>query len=778
METVRISVRDLVEFICRYGSIESGFGAGPTALEGTKIHQKIQRNEKDNYEAEVMLSHTTKYKDISIYVSGRADGIITEDGKITIDEIKSTAADLSRIKDTSFNLVHTAQVKCYAYFYALDNNLESISIRLTYYNIDTDEIKQLYETFTLKQLKTYYNKIIKEYYKFVKVDISHKACRDESIKTLSFPFDDYRPGQQNMMNSVYKTIENGNKLFVNAATGIGKTISTIYPAVKSMYKGHTSRIFYLTAKTITRTVAEDTFSLLESNGLVFKTITLTAKDKICFLDKTNCTASGCPFANGHLDRVNEALLDLITNEKVASRDIIEQYAKKHQVCPFEFQLDVSLFCDAIIGDYNYAFDPNASLKRFFTTKSDAVLLIDEAHNLIDRSREMFSAKLSKRMILDTKRLFKDKKSKLYKTINKLYTYFIDLKNDCEDVGFAVVKQPPTSFMSILESFINHCEVFLIEKSKDELYDALLALYFEALYFYKIYELYDENYTTYVEITEYDVIYKMFCLDPSTSLLNTYNKVKSTILFSATLLPIRYYFDLLGGKEEDRKLYFESPFDKDNCLMLVANNVSTKYIHRDRTYGNIVNYIKMFTSSRIGNYLVFFPSYKYMTDVVNLLEQESLDCNLYLQRSNMSEQERNDFLELFHQDNNKTNIFFSIAGGIFSEGIDLKGDALIGAIIVGVGLPQLGLERDIIKAFFDDNNLGYQYAYLYPGMNKVMQAVGRVIRTTTDIGAVLLIDNRYTNEDYISIMPEEWNQRIITNENSIESTLKEFWDLHK
>ncbi|MTI66130.1 MAG: ATP-dependent DNA helicase [Firmicutes bacterium] len=772
---INISIRNLIEFVLRSGDIDSRFVGKSRAVEGTKAHQRVQNKSDDNYTPEVTLKKTIEYDEFLLNVQGRADGIITEDQLVIIDEIKSTTKPLEKI-DENYNIMHWAQAKCYGYIYLTDNDMEKITIQLTYYHLDTEEIKQLKKEYTKKELEDFFYDILDKYFIWADIITKWESERDKSIRDMDFPFESYRDGQRKMAVGVYKSILDNKSLYIEAPTGIGKTISTLFPTIKAMGEKLTSKIFYLTAKTITRQVAEETSLIMLNKGLKLKTLTLTAKDKICFKEESNCNPDDCEFAKGHFNRVNEALLDIFKNEVSLTRKVIEDYAKKYKVCPFEFSLDLTLFSDCVICDYNYVFDPRVYLKRFFLDNSgDYIFLIDEAHNLVDRSRDMFSAKLNKQRFLDVRRLIKDKNKKIAKALKKVNNKMLDIKKKCED-SFLVQSEEPDDIYYPLRNFIKESESFLTENRAKKGYDDLLELYFDSLAFLKISEFFDERYKTYAFINGKDLELKLFCLDPSFLLKEAIKRGKSAVFFSATLTPIKYYRDILGGNEEDNIMKLSSPFDRKNLELLIASNISTKYRFREFSYFSIAEYIKGVSDGKKGNYLVFFPSYKYMESVYEVFKENYPNIKTMTQSKAMTELEREDFLDEFILNPKETLVVFAVLGGIFSEGIDLKGERLSGAIIVGVGLPRICYERDIIKDYFTKKkNLGFEYAYMYPGMNKVLQASGRVIRTHNDKGIVLLIDERFIYRGYKNLFPKKWfPYKLVKNKENLEREVKNFW----
>ncbi|GLC29194.1 ATP-dependent DNA helicase [Clostridium omnivorum] len=773
---VKISVRNLVEFVLRAGNLDSRFTGSSRALEGTRAHQKLQKSKGEEYEKEVALKHKFEYKEFLFNLEGRADGIIHEGDYIVIDEIKSTTYPLELIND-DYNLLHWAQAKCYAYIYLYQKELEQIEVQLSYFHLDSEQVKYIRRGFTKGELEEFFFGLIDRYLIWANYTRDWVNIRDEAIKSLGFPFENYRKGQRELAVAVYKTVIEEKKLFANAPTGTGKTISTLFPAIKAIGEGKVSKIFYLTAKTIARSVAEEAVILMKNKGLKIKTITLTAKEKICFKEKAICNPEKCEYAKGHFDRVNDAILETLQCEDIITREIVEKYSIQHKVCPFEFSLDLSLFADCVICDYNYVFDPRVNLKRFFAESGDKyVFLIDEAHNLVDRARDMFSAEIYKKPILEMKRIMKDKDKKLSNVLTKINSAMIEAKKQCNEEDHFISKEENKEIYGLLRKFTTIAEEWLLINEGTENYEQLLEMYFNALNYLRISELYDERFVTYVEKTKEDVKIKLFCLDPSKLLKESIEKGNPAIFFSATLTPMEYFKAILGGDLEDYSIRLTSPFDTDNRAIMVLDNVKTKFTYREKSYDVIADYINGAVKVKQGNYMVFFPSYSYMREVSERFKTRYDNINTIIQEPSMTEEQREEFLKNFDEKSKTTLVGFGVLGGIFSEGVDLKGDRLIGAIIVGVGLPQLCLERDIIRDYFNDTKeMGYEYAYMYPGMNKVLQAAGRVIRSEDDKGIIMLIDERFSSRSYQSLFPKEWFPNLKIKEmKSLKQQLRIFW----
>lgn len=779
-EKVRISVRNLVEFILREGDLDSRQGGGAdkeAMLLGGRIHRKIQRQMGSGYHAEVPLQIVVPCEKLDIVVEGRADGIIEEDGRTAVDEIKGILQELDLIKEPK--KVHLAQAKCYAYIYAGKKELSEIGVQMTYCQMETEEVKRFYQTFSYEELKKWFLDLVHQYEKWAVFQIEWRQKRNQSIKQVEFPFG-YREGQKDLVVSVYRSILRKKKLFIQAPTGVGKTMATVFPAVKAVGEELANQIFYLTAKTITRTVAEKAFLTLKEQGLAYKVITLTAKEKICFCEKAECNPDACPYAKGHFDRVNDAVFDMLTHTNDMSRDQIESYARKYTVCPFEMALDLSVWTDAVICDYNYVFDPNAHLKRFFGegAKKEYLFLIDEAHNLVERGRAMYSASICKENFLEVRKAVKEEDAKLGKTISGCNEQLLALKRECP--GHALYSSV-SHLVPRLMNVMTEMERFLEECSQEEIREKVLDLYFEVRDFLSIHDKLDENYMIYTELTEEGKFYVwLFCVNPAVNLSEYLNYGVSTIFFSATLLPIQYYKKLLSTQTDDYAVYAHTPFPEENKKVLIGSDVTTRYTRRsEEMYERYARYMLETVRKKQGNYLAFFPSYRFLNDVYEAFltlrrEKEEIFC--LIQDPGMTEEEREEFLNYFEEERDGTLIGFCVMGGIFSEGIDLTEERLIGTWIVGTGLPQVCLERELLKQYFDEKGMsGFEYAYLYPGMNKVLQAAGRVIRTDTDRGMIFLLDDRFLLRQYRAVFPREWSKATSIRLSQTAEVVAEFWD---
>lgn len=781
LPVIRISVRNLVEFILREGDIDNRTGGGqdPENMQmGSRIHRKIQRQMGSDYQAEVPLKTEIACDGFILKIEGRADGLIHAKEQVMVDEIKGVLRELDRVQEPAG--IHLAQAKCYASMVVEQEGLDEIGVQMTYCQMETEEVKRFQYSYQSNELKTWFDEVIRQYEKWAKFQIEWRKARNTSIKGIEFPFP-YRKGQRNLAVSVYRTILRKKKLFIQAPTGVGKTISTVFPAVKAVGEELGEKIFYLTAKTITRTVAEQAFETLREQNLKFKVITLTAKEKICFCEETSCNPDDCPYAKGHFDRVNDAVYELLMQEDVMSREVLEAQARKHKVCPFEMALDVSTWVDGVICDYNYVFDPDARLKRFFAEGGAGgyLFLIDEAHNLVERGRQMYSAELCKEDFLAVKKLVKGEAPRFAKRLEACNKILLAMKKECENYK---VLDNISHFGIQLMNVLSETDRYLEECVDKEVRETVLDFYFQVRSFLNIYDGLDENYVVYTEYQENGrFVLKLFCVNPAANLQKCLDKGNSAVFFSATLLPIQYYKRLLSTEKDNYAVYIDSSFDTKKRLLMNGVDVSTRYAMRSREmYQRYATYIFRVVKAKIGNYLIFFPSYRFMEDVyqefTQLLASDEEEMELVIQQKHMDEEERENFLRAFEMGREKSLIGFGVLGGIFSEGIDLTNEKLIGTLIIGTGLPQVCNEREILKSYFDQKGLyGFDYAYRYPGMNKVLQAAGRVIRTEDDRGVILLLDERFQREKGKEIFPKEWADCERCRLDIVEEKIRLFWE---
>ena len=771
-----LSVHQLVDFLLRSGDIDSRIFNRSSMKEGSRIHSRYQESQSKGYISEYPLKTDMVVDDVEITLQGRADGIIHRGDEYIIDEIKSTVADLNFFFEENKKW-HLGQAICYAYMFAKEQKLQSMKIRLTYIRQGKEKDKLVREfSYQYIELENYVLDLLDQYVDFYNIVFNNTSKRNLSIKQLEFPFDSFRKGQKTMSKAVYENCMNGGVLFVEAPTGIGKTMSSLFPTIKAMSEYEESKIFYLTAKTSGRESASNAISLLKMRGLEINDIVITAKEKICFCKGRACNPDECLFCKNYYNKIQSILRYSLLTYTSFDYDTITEIAFENEVCPFEFQLDLSLFMDVIICDYNYMFDPNSYMKRYFDEDcSKYYALIDETHNLVSRSKDMYSTSISLSLFENVRkniRHFSNKRIKnLIKRTMELFEEF-----ETYEEGFTVVDNFSDEVYKKLSRFYDRYQEF----SKDpgiKIPKEIVDLYIEINTFLKISELYSDKYMAYVEKTEEDIVLKFFCMDPSRFIRNRLKQVKSSTLFSATMSPIEYYMNTVGGNvEEDSFLILPSPFKPSNLLLMVAPKVSIKYKNREASYSQVCEYIKNFVSSKVGNYFVYVPSYEYLDRIRPLLGFDT-PVELYFQSRDMSDSDKVEFINKFQSSPSITTIGFAVIGGAFSEGIDLVSDRLIGAVVIGVGMPRINFESDQLKKYYDEWGLpGYNYAYLNPGMNKVMQAVGRVIRSEDDRGAVLLIDERYTHYNYRSLFKKEWsNYQIVFEPKDVKKKITNFFN---
>ena len=773
-KSLRLSVHQLVDFLLRSGDIDNRVFNRSSMNEGSRLHSVYQSKQSANYMAEYPLAVSLTVEEIDILLEGRADGIIKRnENEYVIDEIKTTVEDLKTFHDDNLEW-HLGQAKCYAYMFAKLNDLEYIGIKLTYIR-QGKEKEQFIDSymFNYLELEQFVVDLIGRYLEFYNIIFEKINKRNESIETLAFPFKKYRPGQRELAKYCYAVAKKGKRLFVEAPTGIGKTMSTLFPFIKALKDDEKAKIFYLTAKTSGKEAAHQAIKVLKDNGLSLSDIIITAKDKICFCKGQACNPEECPYAKGYYDKIQTVLRYSLLNFDDFDLALISQIAYENQICPFEYELDLSLFMDVIVCDYNYLFDPISYMKRYFDEDSSHYLaLVDEAHNLIDRSRDMYSASLSYSSFKEARKSVRHSKlHKLKLALSKMNKMFKEYE-EVED-GNHILEDFNDYTYKTISSFITTMQDINKNENK-EMSKELLSFYLDVNRFSRILEFVNDSYLVFFEKKDQEIVLRINCLDASKFLNNCLSQIKGSVLFSATLSPLEYYINTLGGKESDARLVLPSPFPKENLKIIIAPNVSIRYKNRDASYQKVADYIKSFINNKVGNYFVFLPSYEYLH---NLMPHIALDDALiFEQNKEMSDEEKEAFLTNFKPAPEVTSVAFVVVGGAFGEGIDLVSDRLIGAVIVGIGMPKINFISDQIATYYDSVGLsGHDYAYLNPGMNKVMQALGRVIRSENDKGAVLLIDERYLNNEYRDSFKAEWREyEVAFSHEEVSDILKDFF----
>ena len=795
-----ISVRDLVEFVLRRGDLggEREFVGSDRALAGIRGHQKIQRSRPSGYLTELPVEHTVETEEFTLLIRGRIDGLLITTDRVLLEEIKTVTASWDHEADP----LHWAQAWYYAFMHAREHNLPQLVLQLVYLELPAGKVTEFRETVSFSALEEFFAQTTAVYVAWLLEQHRWIRIRNAAVERLAFPFPNYRLGQRELAVAAYRVLVNGGRLFLAAPTGIGKTMSVFFPAVKAVGVGKLERIFYLTARTVGRAIAEKALGDLRRAGLKWRAVTLTAREKVCVRGGVPCDQLTCPLALGYYDRVKPAMREALEQEEI-TRATLEAVGERHQVCPFELSLDVSVWADAVICDYNYVFDPQGYLRRHFAEDGGAYgFLVDEAHNLVDRAREMFSADLDGGEIRDVRRAIKKSAPRCVKALQQLEAAMRKLgsagegpeasgaaSNSVEELnlfpakaatirvdGQGVSTSPdfPDGLIEPLEAALGEAEAWLVKNQLAAFREDLLALYFRMHAFRRTAEDYDERFVTIVENDPVAKV-RLFCRDPSLLLRKSLARGRAAIFFSATLTPVDYYRTLLGGEPEDPVLQLASPFPAENLAVLIQDRIATQLRGRAESLGEVVEAIGTLVEGRSGNYLVYFPSNQYLNDTLLEFRRRFPAIPVVSQRPGMTEPERDKFLADFSVEHGVTLVGFAVLGGIFGEGIDLVGERLIGAVIVGVGLPQLGVERDLIRDYFQlQNGAGFDYAYTFPGMNRVLQAVGRVIRSESDRGVVLLIDARFNELRYRRLFPAWWKYLRVRQTATLREAVGSFW----
>ncbi len=737
MNFYQISAGELAEFCFPQGSL----GAMPTLERmqiGSRAHKKLQNiyseDENIKYQREVPLDITFVCDEITLKVQGRADGIIFDKKAYCIHEIKSTFISATSI-DAPIKKAHKAQMMIYAYIYALNNDLSEIKGKLSYFCLESEEIVDFEYSFEFNALKQAVETMVNEYLKIIAIKQKSEDAFEKTKSTLPFPFDSFRIGQREGAAQVFSAVKTNKNLFVQAPTGSGKTIMTLYPTVKAVEKDQ--KIICLCAKNQTMLVNAQAINQMRNKGLVAKSLIITAKNKACLMENVDCNPEKCPYSIDFYPKLHNALTEILSIDDF-SYENIKHFAEKYQICPYELSLELSEFSQIITADYNYLFDPCVYIRRLFDKPANYSFLIDEAHNLIDRGRDMFSSFISKKEIKKAKTEL-DKNTKLYKRLTKLSTQvnkFIKQENEFKDVVFAALS--------------------CLEAAQETTTPPSIALFLQELVrFSTIYSLLNDSFKVFS--TEDKIIIQ--CLDSSAFLEESLLKGSSAIMYSATLSPYEFYKNSILPSTEAFGHSLPYPFNKENLLVLADYTIDTRYEKREFYFEKIAQKIKLCAQNAQNNIVVFFPSYAFLESVY-----ENCGFEVLKQEPQMDTQEKNNFLDKFK---NGKNCVFCVMGSHFSEGIDFEN--LSGIVIVGIALPQFNVERENIKDFFDKIDKGFEYAYLYPGINKVCQASGRLIRKAEDKGFILLLDNRF--KKYKNLLPEYWD---IKETRDISKDLSDFY----
>lgn len=796
---IEMSVKELCEMALLSGDIDchrSPVNLRERAIEGQKAHRQLQTSFGAHYHSEVELRNTSKLDEVYFYVKGRADGILYHNGHYTIDEIKTVGEKL--FSSHQVDRMHLAQLYCYAYFLCRAKELYGLITRMIYYNVDDGEIEYHEKYLTCEELRAFYLKLLSTALWRAR-DMRNRAReRMPAVASAPFPYGSLRDSQAEMIKECYRDIKHGNRLFCQAPTGIGKTVSTLYPSAKCMGEGIADKVFYLTSKASIRREAYHAIEKMNAAGSRVRGIVLSSREHMCANEaakkrggrlSSNCCPELCPFAKAYYSKVSPALDEILKLSDRFDSAAIKNFAKAREICPYEFALDLSELCDVIICDYNYVFSPTVYLKRYFDENQGGgrekyIFLVDEAHNLPDRARDMFSSRLSSddfehiiSMLEETSKLTEACLSvlKSFENLEKLCADNMKYDGDGIGTGYYVGRELPESFLRDLSAFSEKCDGWMKYNSDHPAAFAVEDLSYRIFEFKKICECFDRHYLTFINTSGHKTSLLLYCLDPSNNLSIALERAVASVLFSATLTPPDYFADILGGGKKTVSVEFESPFPRENLCVAALDRISTRFEDREKSYKKIAACIAATVSAKVGNYMVFFPSYSYMEEVHKVFSAKYPKVKTLPQKKNMSITDRENYLAEF-LDDGRLRIGFCVLGGSFSEGIDLPGKRLIGVVVVGVGLPGISDENNIIRDYYEEKcGAGYDYAYTYPGMNSVLQAVGRVIRTETDRGVAVLIDDRYGEPKYRSLFPKAWKgMNLAGNPSSLAEIMRRFW----
>lgn len=772
---MNVSVKEIAEFLYGTGSLTNERVLQTRAIEGTEIHQYWQNKYLENDQKEVVVKTTVFNETIELTISGRIDGVLNRDGHLVIEEIKSTHTDFDVLDEKTYPS-HLAQLKMYAYMYLEHLDARSIDIVLTYIKVEDRTTLQFEKHLTKKKLETYFNKNIDKYLEWLMLLHQHENARLKSIEGLSFPFDTFRLNQREMMAYIYKNVLRKGILYAEAPTGIGKTVASLFSSLKAVNQPR-EKVFYLTAKNDGKKVVLDTVRLLDEKGLIAKTCEITAKDSMCLLDERDCDPEVCPYAKGYYKKVYKAIRDIYSQETILTKHLFKSYGKKHKVCPFELSLDTSNYADIIICDYNYVFDPLVHLIRYFEMDGYApIILCDEAHNLVSRSRAMYSASLFSNDFLRIKETARYLKPNPSYELNQILDIFEEASIELMEVDFIKKEEVNPYLLKTLKKLLGKLDQIFSDDRVQFDKKTLREFYFNVHRFLRISEYYNDEFVFLLEKSDNDIQCSIQCLNASSFITETIeHHTEGCTFFSATLDPMFYYKALLTGDIGD-DISFMSPFKQSNLLLLAVDDVSTRYKDRENSIDKIIDVTRALVASKKGNYIVFFPSYAYMKIVKERLVEEIEGVSFVTQRREMFSSERKEIMKLFEEDAETSQVFLFVMGGIFGESIDLIGDMLSGVLVIGVGLPALSPFNNVLRSHYDMTfRNGFDYAYTYPGLNKVIQAVGRVIRTETDRGIAILLDDRFTTRKYLSLYPKAWSHIAICNQvDELSNMMKDFW----
>ncbi len=790
MKTIELAIRDFALPVPRVGSIEAHSGYGK-ATEGQEIHLRVQQKrtrDHDNYEAEVKIEHSFEREGYEFKVGGRMDGFFDDDTP-KIEEIKSTfnlKELFTKLSSGTMDHPYCLQLLTYGYFYWLQNQTLP---ELTFHLVSTrnNDAEDLEIELDISTYESWLERRLAEL--VIEAQKSEKRVlrRKKIAENFQFPFQSPRPGQTELIQSIEESMKTKSRMLVQAPTGLGKTAGVLYPTLKeALSRGQ--KVVYVTPKNSQHSVAEDAVTRFQDTGSKIKPLTITAKSKICFKAEPLCNPTYCEYAKDYYTKVHEhGLLDLLAKKKSLTSRTFRKVGEEFQVCPFELQLDVAQEADAIICDYNYVFAPRAAFGRMtlpgLGQEGNPNLVVDEAHNLPARAMDYYSPSLSSIVLEKMRESMSELPHRFKREALELIDECIQTIVSCrpeKNVKGTKITPPSDPFMdqdSKLRSFLTrYLESDVEIRPKDPVLK--LCFYwseFTAALEYVADPERKEFFTTFHNHASGGII-KITCCDASEMLKACYDEYDQVVAFSATLKPFDYYAQLTGLKSETLKTpEFQSPFDKAQRKLLIIPQVSTKYSERERNYPRIAEAIKRISTLKKGNYFVFFPSFDFLERVLNLFDTPE-GFTVIKQQRDMRPSEVEEIIEHLREQREPTFIF-AVQGGVFSEGVDYPGDMIIGAFVVGPPLPNFDLEREQMREYYQRHyGSGFDYAYTYPAMAKAVQAAGRVIRTESDRGLIVLMDSRFIHPSYTGSMPSDWFESSATElvSDGILKEVSDFW----
>ncbi|MGE5582213.1 MAG: helicase C-terminal domain-containing protein [Bacillota bacterium] len=780
-KVVKVGVKDLLETLFHPKDLGTAFIPATRGQEGIEGHHLLTSQRPAGYQTEVPVEFIYDWADYRLIVQGRIDGLLESEGALVAEEIKTTYLPLEALAADRFP-VHQAQLQLYLYFLMAKNPGKRISGRLTYFSLNDLSERTFPLEISFDEACEFFNTLAETYLAICRNRDNWLDLRNGSITNLPFPFPESRPGQEELMDLVTQAIEQERDLLVEAATGIGKTVAVLYPALKQLPQNkRINQIFFLTAKTAGKEILKKTLSTARQQGLRLRTVFIEAKERVCLSPGAQCHPLYCPYALDYYPKAARVTPMLLDQELITPETLLE-CAKLETICPFELSLDLAFQADLIVCDYNYVFDPGVYLRRFFLNsgRRDYLFLVDEAHNMVARGREMYSATLALRDLVSFQNEIAAVDKKAAAGCGAVAEFF-----QVWDHEIAEERRPgirlshlPDLFEPALERLAATLDLLLRERLPAELRRRVRDFYFNLSAFTRIAALTDKDFAIYVKQESEGAVLRLFCFNPGRLLRRRIEQGRLAIFFSATLSPLNYFRELLGCGPDSLSLQIPSPFPQETRLYLQVPGIDTRFRSREASAPALAGCIADLVTAHTGNYLIFFPSYTYMKAVWPYIKQAVAGkAGIFAQAPSMKEAQKQEFLRrITSVGTGYSQVGLAVLGGLFGEGVDLPGEQLIGVMIIGPGLPVVNDEQELLRMYFDERNgEGFLYAYLIPGLIRVIQSAGRVFRTPEDKGVVLLVDDRFLDQRYQELLPPDWFMpgRPFSNPD-YRRALAEFW----